>query len=45
MNWIERQQIAQDLFDNMELSKEQYREFCNLADELDLERIQGQYLE
>ena len=45
MNWIERQQIAQDLFDNMDLSKEQYREFCKLADELDLERIQGQYLE
>ena len=41
----ERKEISKDILENMDLDKDQYKEFCKLADELDLERIQGQYLE
>lgn len=38
MDWIERQRLEEEL-SNMDLTKEQYLQFCELAEEMDLEFI------
>ena len=37
---MNKKEIAQEIFANMKMDKNQYREFCLLADELGLEKPQ-----
>jgi hypothetical protein len=41
----ERNEIAKEVLTNMDLTKEQYLELCELADELDLELIPDIYFD
>lgn len=34
---MDKKAVAKEIFDNMEMTKEQYLEFIQLADELDLD--------
>ena len=36
---MNKKEVAQQIFDNMDMTKEQYIQFCILADELGLEIV------